>query len=154
EARYGKTQEGWRVPRDQSSKTPRNLRMLFAIPTTRRPVFITSLKARPSLPASFVVAEGDFRTLSIARDYDRLVGPSGPIGMRLPERERVSYEIRLSEPFESGRSWEVPVCLAHLLVSAGHTLVTRVEDADVIVWSTGAVDLDLTIVKQNYFIED
>src|SRR5882672_11967889 len=129
-------------------------KVLIVIPTTRRPVFVASLKPRPQLPASFAVAAGDFRALPIAADYDRLIGRSGPIGLRLPEVGRTSHELRLSEAFESGRSWEVPVSLAHFVASAGRTLAAGIEDADLIVWSTGAVDIDLAIADQGYFTEE
>src|SRR5262245_28805196 len=129
-------------------------KVLIVIPTTRRPVVVASLKARPQLPASFAVALGDFRALPIAVDYDRLIGRSGPIGMRLPDVAGVSHELRLSEPFESGRSWEVPVSLAHFVLSSGRVLAAGVDDADTIVWSTGAVDIDLAIADQSYHVEE
>jgi hypothetical protein len=128
--------------------------LMIVIPTTRRPVVIVSLKPRPNLPASFVVAEGDFRALPITPDYDWLIGPSGPVGRRVPDVARSSQELKLSESFESGRSWEVPVSLAHLLVASGRRLTGRAEDADLLLWSTGAVDVDLNIADQNYFLEE
>jgi hypothetical protein len=129
-------------------------KVLIVIPTTRRPVVVASLKPRPQLPASFAVALGDFRALPIAADYDRLIGRSGPIGIRLADVGGVSHELRLSEAFESGRSWEVPVSLAHFVVAAGRTLATGIDDADLIVWSTGAVDIDLAIADQSYHTEE
>jgi len=128
------------------------MKALVLIPTTTRPVIITAIRERRNLPASLVVAEGDFRALPISRDYDTLVGAAGPLGGLLGSHGLPSHELKLSEGFETGRSWEVPVSIAHVLVERGVELVKEPQAADLIVFATGAVDSDLGIVKERYFL--
>lgn len=128
------------------------MKFSMIIPTTRRPVVIRGLAERPALPASFAVAEGNYRSLDISPDYDQLLGINGPLANVLGRDGLMSHELRLSEAFEAGRSWEVPVCLAHQLIAAGWTLVPEIGDADIVCWATGAVDLDLSIVPDQYFV--
>lgn len=128
------------------------MKALVIIPTTTRPVVITSLRERRALPASLVVAEGDFRALPISTDYDKLIGAAGPLGHLTGQPGLPSHELRLSQAFETGRSWEVPVCLAHYIAGRGATLVNSPQEADLIVWATGAVDIDLGIVQDRYFL--
>ncbi|HRD77876.1 MAG TPA: hypothetical protein PK264_18385, partial [Hyphomicrobiaceae bacterium] len=128
------------------------MKALVLIPTTTRPVIITEIRERRSLPASSVVVEGDFRALPISRDYDTLVGAAGPLGGLLGSPGLPSHQLKLSEAFETGRSWEVPVSIAHVLIERGVELVSAPEDADLIVFATGAVDSDLGIVKERYFL--
>lgn len=123
------------------------------IPTTTRPVLISGLQERPNIKASMVVAEGDFRGLPISDDYDRLIGVSGPLSTIVGRPGLPPHMLRLSHAFESGRSWEVPVCIAHFLSSRGVTLVRDPAEADLVCWATGAVDSDLSVVPDRYFLD-
>lgn len=123
------------------------------IPTTTRPVLVSGLQERPNIKASMVVAEGDFRGLPISDDYDRLIGVSGPLSAVVGRPGLPPHMLRLSHAFESGRSWEVPVCLAHFLSSRGVTLVRDPAEADLVCWATGAVDSDLSVVPDRYFLD-
>jgi len=62
--------------------------------------------------------------------------------------------VRLSGSCDAGRSWEVPVCLAHGLVESGHPLAATPAEADLILWATGAVDLDLSVLPGDYALLD
>ncbi|KMO27190.1 hypothetical protein [Methylobacterium aquaticum] len=127
------------------------LSVLVVVPTTGGPVVLLSLKRRPGLPASAAFAAGDYRPLPWSGDYARLAASGGPLS-RLADAG--PYELRLSGSFDAGRSWEVPVCLAHGLVARGHSLTADPEAADLVLWATGAVDLDLAVLPGDYALLD
>ncbi|MGU3496153.1 hypothetical protein ACLBXM_19095 [Xanthobacteraceae bacterium A53D] len=126
------------------------MRILVIIPTTAGPRLIRSLKPRPALPASAAFADGDYRPLPWSADYARLVGAGGPLANGIDQ----AYELRLSASFDTGRSWEAPVALAHLLIAQGHVLVADPAEADLILWATGALDLDLALIPAAYALLD
>lgn len=129
------------------------MRFLVVIPTTAGPLTIRSLKPRPALPASAAFADGDYRPLPWSGDYARLVGPDGPLARDAGKRPE-SYELRLSGSFDTGRSWEAPVALAHLLLGRGHSLVADPAEAEIVLWATGALDLDLRPIAARYALLD
>jgi hypothetical protein len=124
-------------------------RLAVILPTTGVALRLLSLVPRPGLPHGAAFAEGDYRPLALSPDYRALVGPEGPIarhlGLPIPP-----HELRLSGAPESGRSWEAPVALAHLLLARGWTLTPDPAEADLTLWATGAVDLDLTLLPGDY----
>lgn len=127
--------------------------ILVVVPTTGGPVVLRSLKRRPGLPASAAFAAGDYRPLPWSGDYARLAAAGGPLS-RLAGEVSEPYELRLSGSFDAGRSWEVPVCLAHGLLARGHSLTADPEAADLVLWATGAVDLDLAVLPGDYALLD
>ncbi|SEP50696.1 hypothetical protein SAMN04487843_13921 [Methylobacterium sp. ap11] len=127
--------------------------ILVVVPTTGGPVVLRSLKKRPGLPASAAFAAGDYRPLPWSGDYARLAAAGGPLS-RLAGEVSEPYELRLSGSFDAGRSWEVPVCLAHGLLARGHSLTADPEAADLVLWATGAVDLDLAVLPGDYALLD
>lgn len=128
------------------------LSVLVVIPTTRGPLRLRALNPRPGLPAPAAFADGDYRPLPWSADYARLCAPGGPLA-RL-DGPRTPHELRLSGSFDAGRSWEVPVCLAHGLAARGHRLAAEPAQADLILWATGAVDLDLAVLPGDYALLD
>lgn len=124
-------------------------RLAVILPTTGVALRLLSLVPRPGLPHGAAFAEGDYRPLALSPDYRALAGPEGPIarhlGLPIPP-----HELRLSGAPESGRSWEAPVALAHLLLARGWTLTPDPAEADLTLWATGAVDLDLTLLPGDY----
>ncbi len=48
----------------------------------------------------------------------------------------------------------MPVCLAHGLLARGHHLTADPEAADLVLWATGAVDLDLAMLPGDYALLD
>ncbi len=122
----------------------------MVIPTTAGPLILRKITARPELPASCAFADGDYRPLPWSSDYARLIGPQGPLGRLISGVGTVAYEMRVSGSFDTGRSWEVPTALAHLALSAGDTLTDDPDLAERILWATGAVDLDLAIIPNDY----
>ncbi|KAB7787064.1 hypothetical protein [Methylorubrum populi] len=128
------------------------LSVLVVIPTTRGPLRLRALNPRPGLPAPAAFADGDYRPLPWSADYARLCAPGGPLA-RL-DGPRTPHELRLSGSFDAGRSWEAPVCLAHGLAARGHRLAAEPAQADLILWATGAVDLDLAVLPGDYALLD
>jgi hypothetical protein len=128
--------------------------VIVVIPTTAGPLIVRRLTARQALPASCAFADGDYRPLPWSSDYAGLVGPEGPLARKMPELGKTAYELRLSGSFDAGRSWEVPVALAHVAVAEGHTLTDDAAIAERIIWATGAVDLDLDIIPGDYALVD
>ena len=129
------------------------MRLLVVVPTTGGPLVLRSLRPRAGLPASAAFGEGDYRPLPWSADYARLSGPEGPISAALGGPIG-AFELRLSGSFDTGRSWEAPVALAHLRSAAGDAIVGQVAEADLIVWATGAVDLDLRLIGGDYALAD
>lgn len=133
--------------------------ILVVVPTTGGPLVLRALKSRPGLPMSAAFAAGDYRPLPWSGDYARLSAEGGPLS-RLPGPATGPglgpgpYELRLSGSFDAGRSWEAPVCLAHALLAQGYVLTPDPGEARIVIWATGAVDLDLAILPGAYALLD
>lgn len=125
-------------------------RVFVAVPTTGAMLHVVRLAPRPGLPSPTAFAAGDYRPLAISADYARLAGPAGPVARVVDGL--VPHELRLSRPFDGGRSWEAPIALAHLL-ARDHEIVERAQDADLVAWATGAVDLDLGLIPGEYGLQ-
>ncbi|MCE7030204.1 hypothetical protein [Jiella avicenniae] len=118
--------------------------MRVIIPTTAKPVDLRAIKRRPRVPASYMAIAGDFRPLALSSDYHRFV--NGPL--RLVVADLPSTELSLSDALDCGRSWELPVLIAHLVEAAG-----RLEDGEpTLVWATGMVDADLNPQTADYHV--
>ena len=124
-------------------------RMLVVVPTTGGPLFLRRLAPRPGLPHPAAFAEGDYRPLALSADYRALAGAEGPVARHLG-RPLPPHELRLSGEPDGGRSWEAPVTLAHLLLAGGWALTTDEGEVDLVLWATGAVDLDLRLLPGDY----
>jgi CHAT domain-containing protein/tetratricopeptide (TPR) repeat protein len=124
------------------------MRLLFVIPTTGGPLVVTALRPRPGLPVSTAFAKGDFGSLPWSGRYAQLCAPGGAFCRAIPHL--APHELRVSASFDAGRSWEAPVALAHLLLAQGHTCAAHPAEAEAIIWTTGAIDLDLAPVRGDY----
>ncbi|MEZ5840961.1 MAG: hypothetical protein R3D02_11250 [Hyphomicrobiales bacterium] len=128
------------------------MRITVIVPTTAGPRLVVGIIARPRLPASLVITADDYRPLDdITERYDAFVGPAGPLRRGL-DLDDGSYELRLDAPIDGGRSWELPVALAHAARQAGAEIVTSAPD--LVVWATGALDPDLAIRPDDYHLAD
>jgi hypothetical protein len=125
-------------------------RVLVLLPTTGALNRVLRIKARPDLSASAVYLSGTTRRLAITAEYDFLVSKDGPLTALAPLVKPGPYWLWLSEQIESGESWQVPVLLAHLVDALGAELVEEPRDADLVLWSTGAVDAELDVVDHDY----
>jgi hypothetical protein len=126
------------------------MRVLVLVPTAGSLIRISTLKARPDLPASVVVAAPSYIPMPITREYDVLTSEAGPLAAVGAPVKPGRYWLRLSGEVNSGESWEIPVILAHLVFALGVELVEQPSEADVVLWSTGEVDAKLNIVDRNY----
>ncbi|MGI9386622.1 MAG: hypothetical protein ACR2OX_04265 [Methyloligellaceae bacterium] len=125
-----------------------------AIPTTGGLIWIEGLRHRPRLRASYATIQDDFRPINISQDYHRFVtGPLLTVGLDGP------FELSLSEEFDTGRSWEFPVLIAHLLMAQGQLRSgTKSSDKDAsagetnLIWATGMVDTELTPIAGDYML--
>ena len=130
------------------------MRVRVVIPTTGGPLLVRSLKPRAGLPSSAAFADGDYRPLAWSADYARLSAPGGPLSRLIPADRLVPHELRLDRGFDTGRSWEAPVALAHALLARGHAIAGPDETADLLLWATGALDLDLALTPGDYALVD
>src|SRR5215813_13748079 len=128
------------------------MRLLFVIPTNGGPLVVTALRPRPGLQGSVAFAEGDFRGLPWSAEYAELCKPGGALAGAIPQL--APHELRLSGSFDTGRSWEAPIALAHLMLARGHTCAARPAEAEAIIWTTGAIDLDLAPIGGDYALSD
>jgi hypothetical protein len=126
------------------------MRVLVTLPTTGASNRVLRLKARPDLPASAVYQPRTIMPLSITEEYNVLTSKSGPLTALAPLVRPGPYWLWLSGPIDSGESWQVPVLLAHLVIALGGELVEEPSDADLVLWSTGAVDAELGVVDHDY----
>ena len=128
------------------------MRVAILVPTTAGPRLVTALVVRPKLPTSLVITADDYRPLGeISARYDALVGPAGPLRSALGLGGG-SFELRLDAAIESGRSWELPVALAHALAARGAEIAAA--EPDLVVWATGALDPDLKVKPDDYHVAD
>jgi hypothetical protein len=118
------------------------MRFFCVVPTTGGPNGVRALSQRRDLPASVVFQNSNFRPLSWSRDYDQFLLPSGPVRSLIPSVDEGAFVLRVDDDIDGGRSWEVPTLLLHVLAAEGHSIAPSLGDADVLVWSTGALDFD------------
>lgn len=125
-------------------------RTTVVAPTTGGTVWIERVRARPRLQASYAALKGDFRPLALSPDYHNFVnGPLSAHGI-----VEGAHELLISEDIDSGRSWEIPVLIAHLLESAERLHATGGDEPDVpdIIWATGSVDPELNPQGADYSV--
>jgi len=128
------------------------------IPTTGGPVHIDGLKKRRELPFSMMTLTDDYSALDVSQTYVNFVERVLVEAIS----DRGPYHMSLSGPIESGRSWELPVALAHLLYDVGR--LSQKKDAGVeakslepargLIWATGTVDANLTPLDGEYWISE
>jgi hypothetical protein len=127
------------------------MRIAIVIPTTRAPTLVERISRRTKLPRSLVLTRGDYRPVQgMSERYHHFVDAAGPLSDILTEQD-VRYELCLGEAPETGRSWELPVALAHYVMQGGHEIVT--ENPELVVWATGAIGSDRTILEDDYHLE-
>lgn len=127
------------------------MRVAVLIPHTAGVAVITRLVRHAGLIRSVIIVEGDYRPIAdLSERYDALTGVGGPL-----ERSGVissgMFEMGITESFDTGRSWELPVSIAHYLRERGHTLVAR--NPEHVFVATGSLDVDGAIVEQAYSLD-
>ena len=112
-------------------------RIRVLIATTEGPVAVQKITAEdPDVP-SVACRDGTTEVLAISRDYTRFVDRG--TGLVAGLTGHGAYRLDLDRPVDGGRSWQLPVLLAHLLDAEGR-LAGPDEPAGLIVLATGEVD--------------
>ena len=107
------------------------------IATTEGPVAVQKITAEdPDVP-SVACLDGTTEILPISRDYTRFVDRGTGLVARLTGHG--AYRLDLDGPVDGGRSWQLPVLLAHLLDAEGW-LAGPEEPADLTLLATGEID--------------
>ena len=125
------------------------MRVSVIIPTTDGPARVLRLAPLQSAPRSVMRTQDDYRPLPVSSAYQAFTEPGGPLDMAFGLRG-AAFDLRLSARIDTGRSWELPVALAHWLQAEGHELVA--EGADLAVWATAALDLDMDVIAEDYHL--
>ena len=114
-------------------------RVRVFIATTEGPVAVQRITAEdPDVP-SVACRDGTTEVLAISRDYTRFVDRG--TGLVAALTGHGAYRLDLDRPVDGGRSWQLPVLLAHLLEAEGR-LAGPDEPADLALLATGEVDRD------------
>ena len=112
-------------------------RVRVFIATTEGPVAVQKITAEdPDVP-SVACRDGTTEVLAISGDYTRFVDRGTGLVARLTGHG--AYRLDLDRPVDGGRSWQLPVLLAHLLDAAGR-LAGPEEPAGLTLLATGEVD--------------
>jgi hypothetical protein len=102
-----------------------------------------------SAPRSVMRTQQDYRPLPVSAAYQAFTAQGGPLDVAFGISSS-SFDLRLSARIDTGRSWELPVALAHWLQAKGHIL--GVDEPELLVWATGALDLDMGVIAQDYHL--
>ena len=114
-------------------------RVRVFIATTEGPVAVQKITAEdPDVP-SVACRDGTTEVLAISRDYTRFVDRG--TGLVAALTGHGAYRLDLDRAVDGGRSWQLPVLLAHLLEEEGR-LAGPDEPADLALLATGEVDRD------------
>jgi len=119
------------------------------IPTTQGPASVLRLTALAQAPRSVLRTQDDYRPLPPSSRYHAFIQPGGALAERIGLGNG-QFELRLGAAVETGRSWELPVALAHWLDVQGHQLDH--DRAELVIWATGALDNDLRVLAQDYHL--
>jgi hypothetical protein len=128
------------------------MRVLVLVPTTGKLNRVLRIELYPDLVHSFVVRQGDVERLPITRKYADLTSKGGPLAALGSPVKPGLYRLLLAGPIDTGDSWQLPVLLAHVAVALGKKLAEKPAKGDIVLWSTGAVDVDLNIVEHDYML--
>ena len=124
------------------------------IATTGGPIHVERLTEEQA-PQSLICVRRSSTILDVSGDYDDFVKlGSGVIEREFGPFEGNSFRVDVSEPIETGTSWQLPMFLAHAIQCCdGVSLTDQVEEADFIVWGTGHVDYDLNVTSVEHIYQ-
>jgi hypothetical protein len=125
------------------------MRISVIIPTTDGPAHVLRLAPLHNAPRSVMRTQQDYRPLPVSAAYQAFTAQGGPLDIAFGISAS-SFDLRLSGRIDTGRSWELPVALTHWLQAQGH--LVGVEKPDLLVWATGALDLDMRVINQDYHL--
>jgi hypothetical protein len=121
-------------------------RLAVFVATTSGPVRIERI-TRERAPQSMVCLRRSSTVLPISAAYDSFVRlGSGVIEKTFGPFEDGAFRLDVSDPIETGESWQLGAFVAHALASGRKTSLLGAQDtAEAIVWLTGRVDCDLAV---------
>ena len=125
------------------------MQVCVIVPTTDGPAPILRLTCLAHAPRSVMRTQDDYRPLPPSGRYHAFVQTGGALADRLGQ-EGGQFELRLGAAVETGRSWELPVAIAHWLLGQGHELAA--DAPDLVIWATGALDNDLSLLRRDYHL--
>ncbi|MEL6373614.1 MAG: hypothetical protein AAFR04_06565 [Pseudomonadota bacterium] len=127
--------------------------MHVAILTTERALWVSALQHR-RLALNQMSLAGDYKPQPPSGDYDSFVKVNLADVCAPGSRP---YLMQIDGVVESGRSWEVPTLIAHLLLDAGHLTFPEKQgdafqpaDGATVIMATGETDTDLNAVAGSY----
>lgn len=124
------------------------MRVAILIPMLGKAGLIHEIRPLYQLPANRVILADDFAKIDgLSERYTNLTAPQGLLSDFLLDGNP-AYDLIISLKPETGRSWEVPVSLAHWVLFHGHEIV--VENPDVIIWATGGLQSDSKVYPTSY----
>jgi hypothetical protein len=125
-------------------------RIAVFVATTSGPVRIERI-TRERAPQSMVCLRRSSTVLPISGAYDSFVRyGSGVIEKTFGPFEDGAFRLDVSDPIETGESWQLGVFVAHAL---GEDLAGAQDTAESIVWLTGHVDYDLAVGSVGHLAE-
>lgn len=128
------------------------MRIAVIVPTTAGPRLVTGIRHRPRLPRSQIITDTDYRPLDdVSERYDDFISPAGPV-RRFVSLPQGQFELRLDERLDGGRSWELPVALAHWAHNRGDEIV--IARPERVIWATGSLGPDLDIRPDDYHVKE
>ncbi len=121
------------------------------IPTTAGLRRVCSARFREELPVSLIRLDGSFAPFSQSQAAHQLV--DGPLRRLSPAGH--SFDLALDGDIEDGRSWELGFACAWSFARFWpEALCAEPENAERLLWVTGAIDMDLAPQAASYFIAD
>jgi hypothetical protein len=129
-------------------------RFAVFVATTSGPVRIERI-TRERAPQSMVCLRRSSTVLPISASYDGFVRRgSGVIEKTFGPFEDGAFRLDVSEPIETGESWQLGAFVAHALSAASKDGLLGAQDtAESIVWLTGQVDCDLAVGSVGHLAE-
>lgn len=116
------------------------------IGTTEGPVAVQKLRRlRESVLMSSICLNGETKESSISRDYYNFVRPG--VGLIADEFGDAVWRLDIAKDIMAGKSWQLPVYLAHWLHSQDRLGDGVPQGGDVVLWATGEVSIDKEVRK-------
>ena len=114
------------------------------IATTAGPVRIERITEEHVPQSNIFVGRGYVPLLPISKYYDSFVSVGGPVARAFGPFNASSFRLDISDPIDTGNSWELGVFVAHGLAKAAQLAGTG-EPVDGIILVTGRVDSDFNV---------
>jgi hypothetical protein len=129
-----------------------NMRVAVIQPTTGSWNRVSRIMRRDLVTSVVTLFRNTKFLQPVTNDYHCLV--SGVLPLLAPLVQPGPYWLEISgSKIDYGESWHVPVLLGHVVHALGAELVEDLREADLVLWSTGAVDAVLDVVDHDYQLD-